>query len=153
MQTTIAIPIVFHSVGSPVERKIVGSLARPGGNVTGLSNDVGPVLSGKQPELFSLHAAHRARIINFTSRSRLPAMYNIQVFVRDGGLMAFAPGSHALAERAAVCVDKILRGAWPGDLAVERPTKFELTINLKTARTLGLTIPQSVLQRADQVIR
>ncbi len=223
MQATTTIPIVFYVVGSPVERKIVGSLARPGGNVTGLSNDLGPGIQGKRLELLreavprlarvaflldssfeeapgswkaiqdaarvlrvtpvrfetavasdfdsafgaiarlrpdallqsggSLHVAHRARIIEFASRSRLPAMYTNLPFVRDGGLMVYAPSTLAAAARAAIYVDKILRGAWPGDLPVERPTKFELIINMKTARALGLTIPQSLLQRADEVIR
>lgn len=96
--------------------------------------------------------AHRQRIVEFAARSRLPATYPTREFVEIGGLMAYGISVVDLYRRAAEYVDKILRGAKPADLPVERPTKFELVINLKTARALGLTIPASVLVRADQTI-
>ena len=100
----------------------------------------------------SLEYVHRHRIIELAARHRLPAMYMWPQAVADGGLMSYGPDFGYLAYRAATYVDKILKGAKPADLPVERPTKFELVINLKTAKALGLTIPPSLLQRADQVI-
>ena len=94
----------------------------------------------------------RERIVALAAKNRLPAMYAGPEFVETGGLMSYAPSYTDLFRRAATYVDKILKGAKPGDLPVEQPTKFELVINLKTAKALGLTIPQSVLGRADQVI-
>jgi putative ABC transport system substrate-binding protein len=96
---------------------------------------------------------HRQRIVAFAAQHRLPAMYEEREFVDAGGLMAYGPSLAANYRRAATYVDKILMGAKPADLPVEQPTKFELVINLKTAKTLGLTIPQSVLLQADEVIR
>ena len=96
---------------------------------------------------------HRARIIEFTSRSRTPGMYAYRVFVDAGGLISYGPSLEEMFRGAAVYVDKILKGAKPGDLPIEQPTKFELVINLKTAKALGLTIPPSVLGRADEVIQ
>ncbi len=94
----------------------------------------------------------RKRIVDFTAKIRLPAVYSVSVFADVGGLMVYGVNYHALFRRAATYVDRILKGTKPADLPVEQATTFELVINLKTAKALGLTIPQSLLQRADQVI-
>ncbi len=96
---------------------------------------------------------HRAQILDLVAKQRLPAMYTLASFVDAGGLMAYGPNRADLFRRAATYVDRILKGAKPADLPVEQPTKFELVVNLGTARALGLTIPQSILVRADEVIR
>jgi len=96
---------------------------------------------------------HRTRLVEFAAKHRLPTIYHQSGFVVGaGGLMSYGPDFHDLFRRSATYVDKILRGAKPGDLPVQQPTKFELVINLKTAKALGVTIPQSLLLRADQVI-
>jgi ABC-type uncharacterized transport system substrate-binding protein len=95
---------------------------------------------------------HRARIVDLASKTQLPAIYMYPEFVQIGGLMAYGPSLPDLFRRSASFVDKILKGAKPADLPVEQPTKFELVINMKTAKALGLTIPPSLLLRADQVI-
>jgi putative ABC transport system substrate-binding protein len=94
----------------------------------------------------------RARIVEIVNAHRLPSVFGLTYWAEAGGLMSYSANLYAVQRRAATFVDKILKGARPGDLPVEQPTKFELAINLKTARALGLTIPQSLLQRADQVI-
>jgi putative ABC transport system substrate-binding protein len=100
----------------------------------------------------SMLNAHRARLADLAARSRLPAAYGVTESVEAGGLMSYGPSFPDLYRRSAAYVDKILKGAKPADLPVEQPTKFELVINLKTAKALGLTIPQSLLRQADQVI-
>jgi len=97
--------------------------------------------------------AHRSRIVNLALKYRLPAVYGVRPFADAGGLMTYGPDRVDQNRRAATYVDKILRGTKPADLPVEQPTKFELVINLKTAKALGLTIPQSLLQRADEIIQ
>jgi putative ABC transport system substrate-binding protein len=221
-KATATIPIVFTGVGDPVGTGIVASLARPGGNITGISL-LATELAGKRLELLKeivpgvsrvamlwndtnpsmvlrareTHAAaaklgvtiqslgvhdltdfapaftaivrgratalvtlvdpftrqHRKRIVDFADQRRLPAIYETREFVDSGGLMAYGPSLAAMQRRAAAYVDKILKGAKPADLPVEQPMRFELVVNLKTARALGLTIPQSILVRADQVIQ
>jgi putative ABC transport system substrate-binding protein len=95
---------------------------------------------------------NRQRIMDFATKQRLPGVYAYRELVEAGGLMSYGPSYPGMHRRAAYFVDRILKGAKPADLPVERPTKFELLVNLKAAKALGLTIPPSVLQRADQVI-
>ncbi len=220
---TQTIPIVMALSSDPVGAGFVASLARPGGNITGLSN-ISPELSGKRVELLreavpglsrlallwnpevrgavldykeaasaarSLRVevqsvevsraedldrafstitswraqalmlpginpvgfANRAQIVSFAQRNRLPSMFPTKEYVDSGGLMSYGPSLVDLFRRAAGYVDKILKGAKPADLPVQQPTKFELVINLKTAKALGLTLPQSLLRRADEVIQ
>jgi len=219
-QATSVIPIVFAAVGDPVGTGLVASLARPGGNVTGLSiqatdlaakrlglvrevvpglrrlaimansdsraaavemrevqatartlglevvaseirrpEDIVPAfeaLKGRAEALYvcndPLVTTNRISINTLALGVRLPAMYNVREFVEAGGLVSYGPSFLDLYRRTADFVDKILKGAKPADLPVEQPTKFELVINLKTAKALGLTIPPALLQRADQVI-
>src|SRR5438552_5593982 len=94
---------------------------------------------------------HRKVVIDLAAAHRIPAMYEFQVFVEPGGLMSYGVNTSEMQRRAAGYVDKILRGAKPADLPVEQPTKFELVMNLKTAKALGLTIPPALLSRADEV--
>ena len=101
----------------------------------------------------SMFVGQQQRIVDLAAKSRLPALYSQREFVVDGGLVSYGPSLTDMFRRAAIHVDKILKGAKPGDLPVEQPTKFELVINLKTAKTLGLAISQSLLLRADEVIQ
>jgi putative ABC transport system substrate-binding protein len=216
---TGTIPIVVPVMADPVGAGLVASLARPGGNLTGLST-MSPELGEKRLELLKeafpkasrvavlrdprqpptdlppteaaaralglrlqvlevrnindLEAAlaaakkgragalnmppsgfffaHRARIVEAVAKARLPAMYSQRGFVDAGGLMSYAPNLPDLYRRAATYVDKILKGAKPADIPVEQPMRFELVINLKTAKALGVKLPQSFLIRADHVI-
>jgi putative ABC transport system substrate-binding protein len=218
--STVPIVMTFHS--DPVGSSSVASLARPGGNITGLST-LTPEISGKQLEIlkeivpklsrvsvlgssanpgnaqvlkeleatagtFSVQLQHldvldakeletvfravgnqradalvvlagtiiiaqRTRIAEMAIKSRLPSIYERREFVESGGLMSYGISIIDLDRRAAIYVDKILKGAKPADLPIEQPTKFELVINLKAAKQIGLTIPPSVLARADRVIR
>ena len=99
-----------------------------------------------------MFSSERRRLVDLAAKNRLPAVYGLRDYVDAGGLMSYGPNLADMFRRAATYVDKILKGAKPVDLPVEQPTKFELVIDLKTAKALGLTIPQSVLGRADQVI-
>jgi len=219
-QATSVIPIVFATLPDPVGDKVVASLARPGGNVTGLSNQA-PDLAGKRlellrevipglrrlailanagtptalPEIGDVQAAahtlglevaileirraediapaiealkghaeaiyvqsatifnfNRIRVNTLALSARLPTVTGFRPFIDAGGLMSYGPNFPDLFRRAAEYVDKILRGAKPGEIPVEQPTKFELVINLKTAQALGLTVPATILFRADEVI-
>jgi ABC-type uncharacterized transport system substrate-binding protein len=223
-QATRTLAIVFAAAADPVTSGLVTSLARPGGNVTGLSN-LAPELVGKGLELLKqavpgvsrvavlwqlgaidertekdrlkqadvaaralgvrlqvvevrvpadidrafsdmtraragaltvlgsfMFDTERRRLVDLAAKNRLPAVYTVRSFVDAGGLMSYGPNLADLYRRAASYVDKILKGAKPADLPVEQPTKFDLVINLKTAKALGLTIPQSLLLRADEVI-
>lgn len=219
---TNTIPIVMAHGSDPVELGYVTSLARPGGNISGLTH-LAPELGGKRLELlkniiaqlsrvailtdpgtgghgpqikeleiagpalglqlrsvevrepnlleggFSAMKAWgagafiglqqptldrmRARIVDLAAKHRLPAMYPNSEYVEMGGLMSYAADIIAMFRRSATYVDKVLKGAKPADLPVEQPTKFELMINLKTAKQIGLTIPPNLLARADRVIR
>jgi putative ABC transport system substrate-binding protein len=216
---TSTIPIVAAAIGDAVASGLVASLARPGGNLTGLSF-LNTELSGKRLEVLlealprlrrvamfndpntanatvgateaaarqlrmqllrfdirdagdfertflaakrdgaeavdvlasAFFNANRKQIVELAARSRLPAIYESREYAEAGGLLTYGQDLADLFRRAATYVDKILKGAKPGDLPVEQPTKFELVINLKTAKALGLAIPPSLLARADQVI-
>jgi putative ABC transport system substrate-binding protein len=219
-EATVTIPIVMAQDSDPVANGFVASLARPGGNITGLSN-LGAEISGKRLELLKeivpklsrvavfwestfpgnaqilretelaagalrvqlqyvdvledietafraasnghaeavlvlaspVFVSNRKQVIDLAVKSRLPAIYFRSEFVEAGGLMSYGANLNDLDRRAATYVDKILKGAKPADLPVEQPTKFELIINLKAAKQIGLTIPPHVLARADKVIR
>jgi len=220
---TTTIPIVGLSLADPVALGLIPSLARPGGNITGVSYSVGADIFGKDLQLLReavpnvrrvavlsnpagptqplilgniktaatslglqllpvgargpteldgafatmarervgavfvvtdpAYISHRARIVELANKHRLPSVFTQKADAEAGGLMSYGPSFTAIYRRGAYYVDKILRGAKPGDLPVEQPTKFELVINLKTAKALGLTIPPSLLQRADEVIQ
>jgi putative ABC transport system substrate-binding protein len=125
-------------------------------NDKGLENALGAVVNERANALlvtpYPFFVDRRQQIVNFAARYKLPAIYSSIGFVNDGGLMVYGPDQQYMWRRAAVYVDKILKGTKPADLPVEQPTKFELVINLRTAKALGLTIPKSVMLRADQPI-
>jgi len=100
-----------------------------------------------------LFFSNRSTLINLAARARLPAVYGVRQYVEEGGLFSYGPDLRDLSRRSAGYVDKILKGAKPGDLPIEQPTKFELVVNLKTAKALAITVPESILLRADEVIR
>jgi putative ABC transport system substrate-binding protein len=220
MQATAVIPIVFALGLDPVGAGVVASLARPGGNVTGLSTqstdiagkrlellrevlprlrrlaiignadfpqgmlemaevqavarglgievapleirraeDIAPAFEALKAQADALYVvgdalvnANRTRIITFSLSARLPTIFNTRSFVQASGLMSYGPNFSDQFRRTAELVDKILRGTKPGDIPVEQPSRFELVINLTTAKALGLTIPESFLLRADEVI-
>ncbi len=114
------------------------------------------ILSERPDALFVIPnpfpSTQRVRIIEFAATNRVPALYGLKEYVPEGGLMSLGPNRDEMVSRAAGVVDKILKGTKPADIPVEQPTKFELAINLRTAKALGLTIPQSILARADEVI-
>jgi putative tryptophan/tyrosine transport system substrate-binding protein len=218
---TRTIPIVFLDVTDPVGVGLVDSLARPGGNITGLT-DIEAVLAGKRLELLKetvpklsrvavlwnpssgaeqswkesqlaarelglqlhsmevsgadkyegafkeaikarsdalawmsspLGSSNQRQTVELPKKYRLPAIYSRRAVVENGGLMSYGPDRDEAFRRAAVFVDKILKGTKPADIPVEQPMKFELVVNLKTANALNLTIPQSLLYRADKVIK
>ncbi len=219
-QATPVIPIVFGAASDPVGTGLVESLARPGGNVTGLSNqisdtggkkleflrdavpslrrlailanvgnsavvldmgeaqaaarklglevttseirraeDIAPAFDALKSRADGLYVCtdplvntYRIRVNTLALAARLPTIHGLREYVEAGGLMSYGPNVPDLLRRAADYVDKILRGTKPGDIPVEQPTKFELVINLTTAKALGMTIPESFLLRADEVI-
>ena len=218
-QATSTIPIVFVLAGDPLGSGLVANLARPGGNITGLSSqqtdvagkrfqllsevvprlrrlamaytgspdtvsevgevqaaartlglevaafeirraeDIAPAFEAIRHRADALYVApdalfvtNRTRIITLAPTARLPMIVNVRDWVQAGALMSYGPAFPALFRRAAEYVDKILRGAKPGDIPVEQPTNFELIVNLTTAKALGLTIPESFLLRADELI-
>jgi putative ABC transport system substrate-binding protein len=221
-EATLTIPIIMAQDTDPVGSRFVASLARPGGNITGLAT-LAPELSGKQLELLKeivpklsrvavfgtstrpgnaqslkevelaakafgvklqyldvldpknietafreaskgradavlvlaspVFTSQRTQIADLAVKNRLPAIYDRPEYVEDGGLMTYSVSQTDLFRRAATYVDKILKGRTPADLPVEQPTKFELVINLKAAKQIGLTIPPNVLTRADRVIK
>jgi putative tryptophan/tyrosine transport system substrate-binding protein len=222
MKVVTKVPVIFAAVGDPVAIGLVQSLAKPGGNFTGVAFDVSPDIAIKRlgllkevfpglvrvaalwsshdpvgiptlphledaaprlpapvrafdvrrPEDFDdvfrlivserlngllviggpVNVIHQKRLIEFTAMQRLPAISISRDYVDEDGLMAYGPSLADVIGHAATYVAKIRKGAKPADLPVEQPTKFELVINLKTAKALGLTIPQSLLQQADHVI-
>jgi putative tryptophan/tyrosine transport system substrate-binding protein len=117
--------------------------------ITSLGREPGGGLAF-QPDGFT--SLHRAQILSLAARNNVPAIYVLSVFARDGGLLSYGPDQVDIIRRSASYVDRILRGAKPADLPVQLPTKFEMAVNLKTAKALGLTVPQSILLRADEVI-
>jgi putative ABC transport system substrate-binding protein len=134
----------------------VESVAAPVHSVTEIENVIRKVASQPDSGLFVLpdshNVVHRQRIIELTVKFRLPAIYYFRYFVTDGGLLSYGPDEMDIFQRTAGYVDRILRGASPSDLPVQQPTKFELVINLRTAREMGIEIPAALLARADEVI-
>jgi putative ABC transport system substrate-binding protein len=141
-----------QGLGIQIQSLLVTS-RRPGSLEKGLSKISQERSDGLLVASSSQALRHQARIIEFTAKRRLPTMYSRRRFVDPGGLMSYGANLPDLFRRTATYVDKILKGAKPGDLPVERPRKFELVINLKTAKKLGLTIPPQFLARADKVIK
>jgi putative ABC transport system substrate-binding protein len=151
MQATTTIPIIMVSVGDPLRTGLVASLAQPGGNVTG-STLLGPELSPKRLQLLqeALPTASRVAFLwNPTNPANVVPFEDLQA----GCLLSYGASTSDLCQRSAVFVDKILKGAKPADLPVERPRKFELVLNRQTAQALGITFPPTLLVLADEVIQ
>lgn len=144
---TSTISIVMWGVADPIGEGLVGSLARPGGNVTGFTGSLPFETYAKQLQLLK-EAVPAARRIAF----RLPTACSLREYTEAGGLMTYSINFADTVRQAAGYVDRLLRGAKPTELPVEGPTKFELVINVKTAKALGLTVPPTLLLQADQVI-
>jgi putative ABC transport system substrate-binding protein len=174
-KATVTVPIVMMRVADPVKSGLVAGFARPGGNVTGLSfmpDALGPkgveLLTEDYEHAFEMASRvesealfvmddgaitkHRREILALASKRSLPVVSIYRDFAEAGGLIAYGPNLNVVYRRAADYVDKLMKGERASDLPVEQPVSFDLVINLKTARALGLTIPQSVLIRADEVI-
>ena len=127
-------------------------MLRPVGEVQAFDAGTGERADGLTTTAESLFVVQRKRVVELAAQHKLPAMYAVKLVVHAGGLMAYDSYTSNLVTRAAAYVDKILKGANPADLPVEQPTKFELVLNLKIARALGLTIPPALLARADEII-
>jgi ABC-type uncharacterized transport system substrate-binding protein len=155
-RATSTIPIVMALVIDPVGSGLVDSLAHPGGNVTGLSRAFSDVTRAYAQALYLMDDpilfAHQAILLKLASAARLPIIGDLRRFPEAGALVSYGPDSYDLFRRSATYVDRILRGSKPADLPVEQPTRFELVINLGTAKALGLTIPDKLLALADDVI-
>jgi putative ABC transport system substrate-binding protein len=152
---TSKIPIVFVSGIDPVALGLVSSLNRPGGNLTGVSQmnvQLGPKRVQLLHEAMPAATTARRRIASFALVSRLPTVYTSREHVEEGGLISYGVDLHQNYRRAAYFVDKILKGEKPGDLPIEFPTKVELVVNATTAKAIGVTIPPTLLARADEVI-
>jgi putative ABC transport system substrate-binding protein len=136
---------------------LLGNMSNPASASNWRQIEVAARSLGLGPQLLDVRApedfANLRRIVGLSAKHRLPSIFASREFVDAGGLMAYGPNFTDLYRRAATYVDKILKGAKPGDLPIEQPTKFELVINLKTAKALSLTIPQSLLIRADEIIQ
>ncbi len=132
------VSVPFHEGSDDIESVVAGVAQQPGGGLIVLPT--------------TLNHTHRKRIFSLATRSRLPAIYPFQHYATDGGLMAYGFDTNDLFKRSALYVDRILKGESPGDLPVQAPSKFELTVNLRTAKAIGLTIPESFLLRADTLI-
>jgi ABC-type uncharacterized transport system substrate-binding protein len=143
-QATKTIPIVMTGTGDPVLQGFVASLARPGGNITGISNQANVA----DP----MYNSERVKLQELLHATRLPVAYGQPEHLVAGGLLSYTSNYGANFRYAAKFVDKILKGAKPADLPVEQPTRFDLTLNLKTAKALGITIPYSVMLRATEVV-
>jgi ABC-type uncharacterized transport system substrate-binding protein len=148
-QATTTIPIVIAAVADPVGSGLVQSLARPGGNITGFSN-MAAETAGKSVEL--LREMLPSLRPDLAVKYRLPSASVLRQFAQAGGLMSYGADVPDIFRRSAVLTHRILQGTKPSDLPVELPTKFELVINLKTAKALGLDVPWFLQQRADEVI-